>query len=266
MNRLVLVGLVITSACSSTPDPKETYTGWHCEEQNRQGSVQCVQGKMNNGRLIDTASEDKSAEPAQTEAGVKARAPVWERPLEIIWVGKNREKSWREQLPGFTVEESTQLDTPEPTRRADISAPQPEAGFGDELDKSLGEIGGTPPAEAVNNKTPTGTAPKDTSEQTAKLSAVENSSNTLLSGDFNRGAGFTVQLGAFASDQAAQRFLRDNDLFHLDIAKQEHESAGQYWHVLTFGYFTDKTSAQKAWSAAAENSTEIDVWIRPVKQ
>ena len=259
-----MIGLVITSACSNTPNPEETYTGWHCEQQNRQGGVQCVQGEMNNGRLINTASEDKSAEPAHTETS--AKVPVWERPLEIIWVGKNRDKSWREQLPGFTVEESTQVDTPEPTRRADISVPQPEAGFSDELDKSPGKIGEIPTAEAGNNKSPTGAGLKETSEQTEKLGTGENSSDVLLSSDLNSGAGFTVQLGAFASDQTAQRFLRDNNLLHLDIAKQGHESAGQYWHVLVFGYFTDRMSAQKAWLAAAENSAEIDVWIRPVRQ
>ena len=258
--RLILVGLVVIGGCSNTPNSEETYIGWHCEESDRQGGVKCEQGLMTQGQPIAAALEDK---PLKTQAS--DQPPVQKKPLEIIWIGKNRPKPWRDQLPGFTLDESTEAYIPKTSPHADQSTPEPEAGFIDDLDKSSSDIVGGPPV-TKNNKIMTDTIVNDASEQAAKSEITGENPSALLGGDVNQRAGFTIQLGAFATAQAAQQFLRDNNLFHLNIAKQQRESAGKDWHVLTFGYFTEKKAAQKAWLEAAENSADIDVWIRPVSQ
>jgi sporulation related protein len=270
--RLILAGLVVIGGCSNTPDSTETYIGWHCEEPGRRGDIKCEQRQMTQGQPIAAALEDKVVESEPIPDSEKT--PTKQKPLEIIWIGKNQPKPWREQLPGFTVETSTAANAPWQTSRAArvTPEPEPETEYIDDLDESSSED--ESPTETVNNQiiaaannqSDYGAVVNDKPEQAAKPDRVERSPASLLSDELNPGAGFTVQLGAFTTAQAAQQFLQDNDLYHLDIAKQEHESAGQDWHVLTFGYFTEKEAAHKAWLAATVNSADIDVWIRPVRQ
>ncbi len=243
MIRLILISLVtvLTLGSSNIIAYENAPIERNCEKSMWQGSINnsayCESGRVSDELVVAVnrkVPEGKPQVPMVTEESV-AR-PALQRPREVIITGNSRPKSWRQQLPGFTLDDPGRTGDDKLFARADRPAPIPEVAFPDEQKQSPD----TPAQRKV-----------DVTPQSQSIEVSDKKS-------------VTVQLGAFKNDKGVERFLRDNQLAHLNLVKQVYERAGKHWHVITFGRFTDKKTAYKAWRIAAKNAADIDVWIRPV--
>lgn len=261
--------LIMLGGCVKTPvSPQVSYIGWHCEEVKGSREPQCEQRQFVNGRPVAKAG-DVDAETEQKQVSIKS--PVSQKPREIIPMGEHRPRSWREQLPGFTLDKPGETAGPEPSAYRDGPAPVPEAAFTEDKGGDIVDTEAKPSNALADNDNMAAASAVVSSEPLMKANPDDNIIQNPLSlraasAEVQRQKGVTVQLGAFTSEEAAQQFIRTKHLAHLTIERQVLKEADQWWHILTFGEFSDKESAGKAWLAAADNAEEIEVWIRPVKR
>lgn len=257
-----LVTALIMLSCRQSPVASQTNNvSWHCEEVKGSRQPRCEQRQSLNGPPAALV-EDVNAEAEKEQPGT--RRPASEKPREIILVGESRPRSWRDQLPGLSVDKPGEIAPPEPQAYRDGPAPVPEPAFAKYTDANDGGSGARVETETKPQGVPLGS--ERPGEVNRDETAMQTRSRASAEGRRDqKGERITVQLGAFNSEKAAQEFIRANHLAHLTLETQRVKKAGQSWHVLTFGDFADKHSASKAWLAAAENAAQIDVWIRPVQ-
>jgi septal ring-binding cell division protein DamX len=270
----LLTALIILGGCGQSPVASQANNvAWHCEEVKGSREPRCEQRQLINGRPAAEANDvDAEAEKKQ----ISIKSPASQKPREIILVGEHRPRFWREQLPGLSLDKPSETAPPKPGAYRDGPTPVPEAAFTedkgeDSLDTDTDTDTETKQSDTLlDNKNITAASLIVSSEPHMEANRDENIiqnpvSVSTGSGDAQGGEAFTVQLGAFNSEAAAEQFIQTNHLAHLIIERQVLNKAGQSWHVLTFGDFADKQRAGKAWLAAAENAEEIEVWIRPVQ-
>tara|TARA_R110000787_G_scaffold63634_4_gene143074 strand:- start:9209 stop:10081 length:873 start_codon:yes stop_codon:yes gene_type:complete len=279
---LPMLGMLLV-ACQSTTDYSSVYIGWQCDT-GRGSNINCQQRAMRNGQPVDQmvvpgekANSDvpdgATVEPmlgAGTGAGTGATvagvvdvdAPVTGQPLEIIWVGDNRPKTWRKYLPALTLDQPEVTSTPAnvsaPGHRESSERPEPEPFANWTRDSGSG---GTHDAQSASVVVDQSVTDRQGGERGVRVALPTSPGSTGSSK-----TGYTVQLGAFKNADTAQRFLRDKGLLHLAVNSWEYENNGQHWHLLTYGHYVDRQSAREAWTVAADNASEIDVWIRPIKR
>ena len=266
----LIIALIMLGGCGQTPvAPQANNVAWHCEEVKGSREPRCEQRQLVNGRPA-TKVGDVDAEAEKKQISIKS--PVSRKPREIILIGEHRPRSWREQLPGLSVDKPSETAPPKPSAYRDGPAPVPEVAFAeDSLDTDTDTDTDTKQSDTlIDNENITATSLVVNSEPLVKANTSETIIQNSVSISAGRGGAqreksVTVQLGAFNSEAVAQQFIQANDLAHLTIERQVLKRAGRSWHVLTFGEFADKQSAGKAWLAAAENAEEIEVWIRPVQ-
>lgn len=284
LRMLPMPGLFLLAACQSTTDHSNVYIGWQCDA-GRGSNINCQQRAMRNGQPIDQVvapgekadgdvpdgaavepvlGADIGADIGATVAGViDADAPVAKKPLEIIWVGDNRPKTWRKQLPALTVEQpeitGAPAKPPAQDDRESSERPEPEPFAHWTRDSGAG---GLQDAQSARVVVPDQVVPDQQGSERGAKAALPASPGSPGSSK----TGYTVQLGAFKNADTAQQFLRDKGLLHLSVNSWEYENNGQHWHLLTYGHYVDQQSAREAWAVAADNASEIEVWIRPIKR
>lgn len=256
--RFCLIGLCLSllAACagkSETEAGGAEHIGWRCDGDRLKRGEPCEQVRVVNGRqqtAVDTDNQ-KSAETKPVGDGERIA-----KTRELVLVGDLRPRPWQQQLPGFRVETNRKPNVVSASYRDDV-APVPEQAFSDEL-YSEGDNGRVPVEHNDGGTAPT------TGFKNEPDSLPERVSQPAYRSDLE--PAYTVQLGAFASAEEAQRFLERHKLLHLDITRGHHEKDGRRWHVLSFGVFTDRSSAEKAWAAATTNATDLEVWVRRLRR
>lgn len=276
--------LVACAAKTGTEASSAGYIGWHCDDARLKRGEPCEPVRVVNGRqrvLLESGREsaaDTSAEAAPDHQRIA-------RTRELILVGDLRQRTWQGQLPGFTVEATEKPDVPSPDIRDDTT-PVPEPAFADDLyaayaarrddpatgDKGHVSPGPQPESEDVADAVLARAArqdqePRAESEPRARpQSAGQPPARLQTQPESESRSGYTVQLGAFASAEEAERFLEQHRLMHLDITRGRYDKGGRRWHVLSYGIFTDVRSAEQGWAAAAGNAADLKVWIRQLRR
>ena len=100
---------------------------------------------------------------------------------------------------------------------------------------------------------------------TANLEEVISSLPPTSSGG-EMTSGFTLQLGAFPTEQLMQNYVDERGLVKLDNL-QGHRTRrdGQVWYVVTWGHFENGKQASAAWQNQSSHFPGVDHWIRSVE-
>lgn len=273
--RCCVAGLCITvlMACvgkANTEEESTDYIGWRCDDARLTRGEPCEQVRMVNGRQQALVKSD-GEKPAGTKPDGGDKQTI-AKTRELILVGDLRPRPWQQQLPGFRVDTSKEPGAPSVDYR-EQPAPEPEKAFSDVLytgernNAAAVESRDASPAQTPEAEQKTETESGGTLARVSLPEPAPEPEPVLEPApESNTGAGYTVQLGAFASADEAESFLERNNLLHLDITQGHYKRDGRSWYVLSFGVFADRSSAEKAWAAAATNAADLEVWVRRLRR
>lgn len=245
---LLLITALGLSSCSANKGKDDTYVDWRCSGSKRSDNWSCQPLEIkngqpvNNGQLVNNSGEKTNVASATAKAATPATAGATETP-KAVYVQVSRHQ-WRTQLPTLTVEpvipdNIESAGRPRKPRSLPVRQPDPVS-----LDRDERLRPSNDPAHVVE------TAQEEKTNDAVQLLAPE--------------PGFTVQLGAFKSENQLQQFIRDNRLETLQFNHFTMHKDDVVWHLVTWGQFGTPAEARQAWSQREERYPKVESWIRPL--
>ncbi len=252
---LLLITALGLSSCSANKGKDDTYVDWRCSGNKRSDNWSCQpleikngqpvnSGQLvNNSQLVNDSGEKTSVVSATAKAATPAKADATETP-KAVYVQVPRHQ-WRTQLPTLTaepvipdnIEGVGHLRKP---RSLPVRQPAPVSlDSGERLRPKRND-----PAHVVE------TAQEEKNNDAVQLLAPE--------------PGFTVQLGAFKTENQLQQFIRDNRLETLQFNHVTTHKDDAVWHLVTWGHFGTPAEARQAWSQREERYPKVESWVRPL--
>ncbi len=240
---LLLMTTLGLSGCSVNKGHDDTYVDWHCSGSKRSDHWSCQPLEIKNGEPVKNSVEEAKVIAAADKASASAKAGTTETP-KVVYVQVSRHE-WRTQLPSLTaapvipdnIEGADRLRKPR-----SLPVRQPDTVLFDRGEAPRPKLNGS--ALIVEK------AREEKANDAVQLLAPE--------------LGFTVQLGAFKTENQLQQFIRDNRLETLQFSHFTTRKDDVVWHLVTWGRFGTPAEARQAWNQRADSYPKVESWIRPL--